>query len=153
MDAISTITHYGPWLWFAAGVALLVLETGRSGRAFSVVWNRRPLIVGAIALATPLAWQIQLVIFALISIASVFLVRRYSVTDGAKTDEPRSLNVRGAQYIGRTVEVDAIRNGRGKVRVGDFVWVAEGEDAAIGAKVEVQGVNGTVLVVAKPDTV
>lgn len=152
MDAISTITHYGPWLWFAAGVALLVLETVVPGVHF--LWfGIAAAIVGAIALATPLAWQIQLVIFALISIASVFLVRRYSVTDGAKTDEP-VLNVRGAQYIGRTVEVvDAIRNGRGKVRVGDSVWVAEGEDAAIGAKVEVQGVNGTVLVVAKPDTV
>ena len=56
--------------------------------------------------------------------------------------------MRGAQYIGRIVIVEeAIRNGRGKVRVGDTIWAAEGEDAATGAKVEVTGVNGTVLVV------
>ena len=36
MDTIANIlTHYGPWLWFAAAVALLVLETiGQVGSNF-----------------------------------------------------------------------------------------------------------------------
>lgn len=150
MDAVSTFLSYGPWLWFAAGVALLFLETLIPGLHF--LWfGIAAAMTGAIALSTPLTWQIQLVIFALISIASVFLVRKFARPELAKTDEP-VLNVRGAQYIGRKVEVvDAIRNGRGRVRVGDTVWGAEGEDAAAGTEVEVQGVNGTVLVVAKPD--
>ena len=60
--------------------------------------------------------------------------------------------MRGAQYIGRKVVVaDAIRNGRGRVRVGDTIWAAEGEDAAEGTEVEVTGVNGIVLVVARSD--
>jgi len=46
---------------------------------------------------------------------------------------------------------EAIRNGRGKVRVGDTIWGAQGEDVAAGTEVEVTGVNDTVLVVAKPD--
>ena len=146
MDALSAITHYGPWLWFAIAVALLVLETVVPGVHF--LWfGIAAAIVGGLALVTPLAWQLQLIIFALISIASVFLVRRYASPGHAKTDEP-VLNIRGAQYIGRKVEVvDTIRNGRGKVRVGDTVWSAEGEDAAAGSEVEVVGVNGTVLVV------
>lgn len=146
MDAVSAITHYGPWLWFAVAVALLFLETLIPGVHF--LWfGMSAAIVGALALLTPLAWQVQLIVFALISVASVFIVRRYSGGSIAKTDEP-VLNVRGAQYIGRKVEVvDAIRNGRGKVRVGDTVWGAEGEDAAKGSEVEVVGVNGTVLVV------
>lgn len=150
MDALSTISHYGPWLWFAVAVALLVLETLVPGVHF--LWfGIAAGIVGAIALVKPLAWELQLILWALISFVSVFLVRRLSLNDHATTDEP-VLNVRGAQYIGRKVEVvEAIRNGRGKVRVGDSVWGAQGEDAPQGSEVEVQGVNGTVLVVAKPD--
>jgi inner membrane protein len=150
MDAFSTISHYGPWLWFAVAVALLVLETLVPGVHF--LWfGMAAGIVGAVALVKPLAWEMQLILWALISFVSVFLVRRLSLNDRAKTDEP-VLNVRGAQYIGRKVEVvEAIRNGRGKVRVGDSVWGAQGEDAPQGSEVEVTGVNGTVLVVAKPD--
>lgn len=153
MDAIGNVfAHYGPWLWFAAAVALLVLETIVPGVHF--VWfGLAAGVVGALALATPLDWPVQLILFALISIASVFVVRRFATPENAATDEP-VLNIRGAQYIGRQVEVvDAIRNGRGKVRVGDTVWGAQGEDAPAGAKVEVTGVNGTVLVVAKIDAV
>ncbi len=81
--------------------------------------------------------------------ATVFLVRRYARPELSKSDEP-ALNVRGAQYIGRKVDVERrSSNGRGKVRVGDTIWAAEGEDAAKGAEVEVTGVNGTVLVVVQ----
>ncbi|MGB8400429.1 NfeD family protein, partial [Bradyrhizobium sp.] len=89
--------------------------------------------------------------FALVSVLTVFGVRRYARPELSKSDEP-ALNVRGAQYIGRKVLVEeAIKNGRGKVRVGDTIWAAEGEDAARGAEVEVTGVNGTVLVVTGMD--
>lgn len=147
MDAVTTLIHYGPWLWFAVAVALLILETLIPGVHF--LWfGMAAGLVGAIALFKPLAWEVQLILWALISIVSVFFVRRFSLNDHAKTDEP-ALNIRGAQYIGRKVEVvEAIRNGRGKVRVGDTVWGAQGEDAAVGSEVEVTGVNGTVLVVS-----
>ena len=96
-------------------------------------------------------WQWQVILFALISVATVFLVRRFAGPDRAKSDEP-ALNVRGAQYIGRRVIVEEeIKNGRGKVRVSDTIWAAQGEDAAKGTEVEVTGVNGTVLVVSEPD--
>ena len=54
----------------------------------------------------------------------------------------------GAQYIGREVLVEeAISGGRGKVRVGDTVWPAQGSDAAKGARVKITGNSGTVLIV------
>ena len=45
-----------------------------------------------------------------------------------------------------TVE-QAIADGRGKVRVGDTVWQAQGPDAPLGARVKVTGTNGTCLLV------
>lgn len=151
MNAIADLVHqFGPWLWFALAVLLFVLETIVPGIHF--LWfGLAAGIVGALALIAPIAWQWQLILFALISVATVYWVRRYAADSNAATDEP-SLNVRGAQYVGRTVQVaEAIRNGRGKVRVGDTVWAAEGEDALIGAEVLVTGVNGTVLVVRRLD--
>lgn len=147
---IDFVAQNGPVLWFVLAVALLALETVVPGVHF--LWfGVAAGVTGAIALIAPMAWQWQLALFSLVSIVTVFLVRRSHSGINATTDEP-VLNVRGAQYIGRTVVVEeAIRNGRGKVRVGDTIWGAEGEDAPAGAKVDVTGVNGTVLVVAAPD--
>lgn len=148
--SFDDLAKYGPSLWFVAAVILMLLETVVPGVHF--MWfGAAAAAVGALALIFPMEWQLQLIAFSLISILAVFLVRRSGSGTNARSDEP-SLNVRGAQYIGRKVVVaDAIRNGRGRVRVGDTIWGAEGEDAPAGAEVEVTGVNGTVLVVAKPD--
>ncbi len=144
------ISQFGAWLWFTVAVVLIVLETIVPGIHF--LWfGLAAAVIGVLALLMPISIAWQLVLFALISVATVFWVRRYSHADVAKTDEPQ-LNIRGAQYIGRKVVVeDAIRNGRGKVRVGDTIWGAEGEDAPQGSEVEVTGVNGTVLVVTRTE--
>jgi inner membrane protein len=152
MQMISdTFTHFGPWLWFVAAVVLFVLETIVPGVHF--LWfGMAAVSVGATAVALPIAWQWQFILFSLISFLTVLIVRKTGSPITTKSDQP-SLNVRGAQYIGRAVLVEeAIRNGRGKVRVGDTIWAAEGEDAAKGEKVEVTGVNGTVLVVTNSDS-
>ena len=142
----DAVNQFGPWLWFAIAVVLFVLETIVPGVHF--IWfGVAAAVIGALALTVSIAWQWQLILFSLLAFVTVFLVRRSGLGENAKSDQP-VLNVRGAQYIGRVVVVaDAIRNGRGKVRVDDTVWAAEGEDAIAGARVEVTGVNGTVLVV------
>ena len=144
----SLIEQFGPWLWFALAVLLFVMESIVPGVHF--VWfGLSAAVVGIIALATSVAWEWQLIAFALIALAAVFWVRHKSREESAKPDVP-DLNVRGAQYIGRIVTIeDPIVNGRGKVRVGDTVWVAEGEDGPKGASVKVTGADGTVLVVSR----
>jgi len=94
-----------------------------------------------------MTWPYQIIAFGIIAVLTVFLVRRYVRPDVAKSDLP-DLNERGQQYIGRSLVVEqAIQNGRGKVRVGDSVWQAEGSDAPTGARVKVTGARGTVLLV------
>jgi membrane protein implicated in regulation of membrane protease activity len=144
------IAQFGTLLWFALAVVLFVLESFVPGVHF--LWfGVSAAIVGLIALVVPIAWPWQIIAFTLIAPATVFWVRSKSRVESQKSDVP-DLNVRGAQYIGRIVTVeDAITNGRGKVRVNDTVWAAEGEDAARGSRVKVTGVDGTVLVVARAD--
>jgi inner membrane protein len=67
----------------------------------------------------------------------------------SKSDQP-NLNRPAAQLIGRTlIVVEPIEGGRGKVRVGDTLWPAEGPDAPTGAEVRVTAAKGTVLVVER----
>jgi membrane protein implicated in regulation of membrane protease activity len=67
-----------------------------------------------------------------------------------KSDLP-DLNARSRQYIGRLfVVAEAIDCGRGKVRVGDTLWAAEGADAPVGTRVMVTATRGTALVVERP---
>lgn len=151
MSVVNLFAGLGPWNWFILAVLLFALETVIPG--VHLLWfGVAAVLVGLIALATGVAWQWQLIAFAIIAVAAVFLVRRYASSDNATSDQP-DLNIRGAQYIGRIVTVEEpIRGGRGKVRVGDTLWQAEGEDAAAGARVKVKSTNGTVLVVEREST-
>lgn len=141
---IDYVTSLGPWSWFLLGLALFALETVIPGVHF--LWfGVAAAIVGALALITGIAWQWQWVAFALIAVATVSWVRRYTTPEAAKSDTP-DLNVRGQQYVGRVVTIEqAIISGRGKVRVGDTIWPAEGPDMGVGKKAKVVGSNGTVL--------
>ncbi len=147
MTLFNLLSGFGAWNWLFLGVALLALEAFVPGVHF--VWfGVAAVIVGMLGLATEFAWQWQFVAFAVLSIATVFVARRFARPDATPSDAP-NLNVRGAQYVGRTVTVEEpIRGGRGKVRVGDTVWQAEGADAPAGTRVKVTGVRNTVLVVS-----
>ena len=151
MQSFDVIAQFGVWLWFALAVALFVLDPScrASIRMVRCLGGRRG------SDCAPHAHRLAVAInsFALVALATVFWVRSKSREESSKSDVP-DLNIRGAQYIGRIVTVeDAIKNGRGKVRVNDTVWSAEGEDAAPGSPVKVIGVDGTVLVVARTDAV
>jgi membrane protein implicated in regulation of membrane protease activity len=153
MQALSDmVAQFGAWAWFVLAVVLFVLESFVPGVHF--LWfGVSAAVVGLIAFVVPIAWPWQVIAFALIALATVFWVRNKSREESAKTDAP-DLNIRGAQYIGRIVTVeDAITNGRGRVRLGDTVWLVKGQDAPSGSRVKVTGIDGTVLIVAAVDAI
>ncbi len=136
----------GAWNWFIVAVALFALEAAMPG-VYLVWFGVGAVIVGIVGLATGISWEWQLIIFAIVSCVTVFLARRYAAPDMQASDEP-ALNERAMQYVGRIVIVEQpIADGRGKVRVGDTVWNAQGPDAPSGARVKIVGTRGTVLVV------
>lgn len=138
----------GAWNWFILAVILLTLETVIPGVHF--LWfGIAAVIIGFLGVTTGIVWQWQVLAFAVLSVAAVFWVRKYARPDVAISDQP-DLNVRGQQYIGRSLVVEqAIQNGRGKVRLGDTLWAVEGPDAPAGSRVTVTGAKGTVLVVER----
>jgi membrane protein implicated in regulation of membrane protease activity len=147
-NLMELLYSLGAWNWLIAAVVLLILETMVPGVHF--LWfGLAAAVIGALALSTGIIWQWQVLAFVLLSVAALFWVKRFARPDVAISDLP-DLNVRGQQYVGRAVVVEqAIENGRGKVRVGDTVWSAEGPDVPAGARVKVTGTRGTVLVVER----
>jgi len=143
---VAFLVGFGVWNWFILAVLLFVLEFVLPGVHF--LWfGAAAVVVGLLALATGLSWPYQVIAFGIIAVLTVFAVRRYVRPDVSKSDLP-DLNERALQYVGRSLVVEeAIANGRGKVRVGDSVWQAEGPDVPAGSRVKVTGARGTVLVV------
>lgn len=136
----------GPWNWLILSVVLFVLETIVPGVHF--VWfGVAATIVGVLALTIGMAWQMQVILFGVLALASVWFFRQYAKPSTNPSDEP-DLNVRGNSYVGRVVTIEQpIVSGRGRAHVGDSLWSVEGPDMPTGSKAKVVGTNGTVLVV------
>ncbi|MCB1850751.1 MAG: NfeD family protein [Chromatiales bacterium] len=133
------------WHWWVLGVVLIILEAFSPG-VFFLWMGVAAGVVGLVVMLFPaLGWEYQLLLFALVSVASVVLWRLLLDRHPTETDRPL-LNRRGEQYIGRRFTLDLpIVNGLGKIRVDDTTWKIEGEDCAAGTQVTVVGVDGVVL--------
>ncbi|MFN3743587.1 MAG: NfeD family protein [Hyphomicrobiaceae bacterium] len=151
MTLMSFLSGLGPWNWLILALILYALEAVVPG--VNMVWfGTAALVVGLLVFWTGITWPWQLVAFAAISICTAFVVRRFARSKTHSSDLP-DLNVRGAQYVGRVfVVAEPIKGGRGRVKVGDTLWQAEGEDAPEGTRVRVTAVNNTVLKVERAST-
>jgi membrane protein implicated in regulation of membrane protease activity len=137
------------WYWWIAGIAFVVIEIFAPGFVF--LWlGVAAGIVGLLLLAVPsMSWELQFLIFAVLSVAAVAGSRLYLRRHPTVSDHP-TLNRRGEQYVSRVFTLkEAIVNGQGKIQVDDSTWKIEGEDLPAGAKVRVVGVESTRLLVEK----
>jgi membrane protein implicated in regulation of membrane protease activity len=92
-----------------------------------------------------MAWELQFLLFAVLSVLTAVYWWRRQRTVIRQSDQP-GLNMRGQELIGRTYTVhDAIASGRGKIKVGDSVWIVVGPDAAVGSQVRVVSQDGAIL--------
>lgn len=148
-DASSVFLSLGAWNWLILAALFFALELAAPG-IFFVWFGIAAAVVGGLALVFEFSWQLQLVLFAVISVVAVVAARKYLRTDDASPARPL-LNRRAQQHVGRSyVVAEDISNGYGKVRVGDTLWRAEGPDVAAGTRVRVTRADGATLIV-EPD--
>lgn len=133
------------WHWWILGAVLVMLEILAPG-VFLLWLGVAAIIVGIVAVAVPtMGWEVQAVLFAVIAVASVYLAWRLLGRNKETTDHP-DLNRRGRELIGRSFTLaEPIVQGRGRLKVGDSLWVIAGPDLAAGAAVKVVDLDGTVL--------
>lgn len=139
------------WHWWILAIALIILELFAPG-AFFLWMGISAGIVGTLMLAFPdLVWQIQVLIFSILSILSVILWRIFAKRSQVESDHPL-LNKRTAQFIGRIFTLDEpIVDGEGKVKIGDSIWKIRGEDCPAGTKIKVIQSEGVTLLVQPND--
>ena len=144
MEILLNLTY---WTWWIIALILLIVEILVSGIFF--LWMGVSAgIVGFVLLLFPgTSWEIQLLIFSLLSIVTIVTWRIYQKKHPAETDQP-TLNRRGEQYVGRVFTLDEpIVNSLGKIRVDDTTWRIRGNDLSAGLQIKVVAVDGTILVV------
>lgn len=141
----SWITNLTHWHWWILAIVLLVIETIAPGAWFLWFAIAAALTGILVLVASTIGWELQLLFFAVASVASVLAWRQYRKMHPQTSDQPL-LNRRGEQYIGRRVTLqEPIVNGVGKIVVDDSTWKIRGEDQASGTTVVVVGADGVLL--------
>jgi len=134
------------WYWWALAAVLMICEMMMPGVVFMF------LAIGAAAaglqlllIASDLSLEMQLVVFAVIAVASAVGLRPFLRGLQKRSDDP-NLNARGNSLVGKIVVLDQpILGGRGRMKMGDGSWTVTGPDMVAGAKVRVAAVDGTEL--------
>lgn len=145
MDWLPTLERVQPWHWWVLGALLLILEVAAPGVFF--VWLAlAAFALGLIVFVLPVPVALQLLLFAVLSVASVLLGRRYLSRLLPDSPEANGLNQGSGRLVGQTVTVtQAIENGVGRVRVADGEWRATGPDTPAGARVLIVAADGATL--------
>jgi membrane protein implicated in regulation of membrane protease activity len=123
------------WHWVGLGIVLMTIEVAVG--TFDLLWvSVGAFLTALFALIVPLpagGWQGQMVFFGIVAIA--FVITGRTVFKGLRTHATTHphLNDRLASMVGQHGEAATkFEDGRGKVKVGDTVWLAESDGAAIG---------------------
>lgn len=139
--------NLGPWSWLVLGLVLMGLEVAAPG-IFLFWLGLSSLLVGLLSFAVTMTWELQLILFAVLSLAAVPIWRRLAQ---ARSSGPGRdfLNKRAEALVGRIFTLDKpIQDGVGTVRVDDTVWRVAGPDVPAGSRVRVISADGVHLTVA-----
>ena len=145
MSLFGTVleTH---WAWIALGLVLAVGEMTIPG-VFLIWMAGAAIITGVVTWALPISVPLQVVLFAVLSVAAVFIGRNWLRANPIMPADPM-MNDRGGRAVGETVLVtQVIEGGEGRVKLGDSEWIAKGPDAEPGTRMRVTAHDGSVLMV------
>jgi membrane protein implicated in regulation of membrane protease activity len=136
------------WVWLAVAAIFLAVEVA-TGTGWLLWPAASGFLVGLLTLAVAPGLPIELGLFAVLTIATTYLARRF-LRPVLESDAP-DLNDPSLRLVGRAGEALAgFENGKGRVFVDGKEWAAvapDGEAPAAGQKVQVVAVEGAVLTV------
>jgi inner membrane protein len=133
-------------IWLLAGLALLMLEIHAPG-AFMMWLGLAACGTGLVVLASGIGFEFQVVTFGVLAAISLGVGLRFR-------HRPVRLNTQQAGLAGRSATALMFQGREGRVRLGDSDWAArvpaDVAEPIAGARLRVEGVDGTVLIV-RPD--
>lgn len=149
---MGLLEQLGPWNWMVLAAVFLGLEIVSPG-IYLMWFGVAAALTGIVAFMSDFAWTWQIVLFGVFSLTAVVAARRWLQRYPLETDRP-FLNRRAERHVGQSfVLVDAIVDGRGRIKIDDTIWLVEGPDQPKGGRVRVTGARGTVLEVTPAEPV
>lgn len=135
-----------------AGLALLLMAAETLAPGVFLLWlGFAAAAVFAILLVVPLPPVWQAVAFIVLAFVSIGLYVKFFRGQERESDQPL-LNRRGDQLVGQVFVLEqAIVDGRGRLKIGDAFWVAEGPDLPQGQRVRVIAARNMSLQVLPAD--
>jgi len=141
----------GGWTWWIVAGLLLIAELTSPGIYF--LWlGIAAAATGAIVFFVDISWQVQIALWALLSVVFVILSKSwFKRRNQVESDQP-NLNRRMLNYVGRSYVLDEpIVNGLGKIRIEDTLWQVSGPDMPKGARVRLTRADGLQFVAEPVD--
>jgi len=145
---VSLLEGMNATRWGLLGLTLVGLEL-ITGTTYILWPAAAALILAVLVFFLPLAWEMQFVLFFILSIALLVAGDRY-LRPMLKSGEPTEVNDPGQTMLGRRVTAFTdFENGHGRVTVGDTQWSASTEagDPVTGDALVITSVAGTTLIV------
>jgi membrane protein implicated in regulation of membrane protease activity len=140
----SLIGTLGAWNWLIAAALLLAMEIAAPGM-FMLWLGVAAILIGAVSFAIDWSWQMQILAFAVVSLALVPAYRHFVHKVEKPVDQP-FLNRRAEAFVGKVFTLDKpIADGAGTIRIDDSIWRVTGPDCAAGARVRVTRADGATL--------
>lgn len=135
---------FSPWGWLSVAAVAAGLEILLPGA--SLIWLAAAAAGTALTVAVfNVTLEGQLAAFAIWIALALAGSRQLKRLRPIGSDDP-ALNRPTLRLAGQAATVtQAISGGRGRVRLGDSEWIAEGADAPVGTQVRVEAVEGIVL--------
>lgn len=140
------------WTWLIVGVVLIIIELFAPAAFFLWMGISAILTGGLLWVFDSMLWTTQVLIFSVLSIASIFLWKKFFKIAFDDSDQPL-LNKRTQQFLGRVLELEQpIKNGIGSASIDDSKWrlLAE-KDYPQGTRVKVVSEDGVNLKVEQVD--
>jgi len=140
----SWIEMLSPWWWVALGVGLGAIEMLLA--SFVLIWPGIAAILMAIILwiAPNMQGELQITLYAVLSIIAMFVGRSYLRKFGDGEPET-NLNSRTAQMVGHNAKVVDFTLGTGHIELNGLRWAAnwpEDQSAEVGQIVKIIAADG-----------
>ncbi|MBD3729180.1 MAG: NfeD family protein [Sphingomonadales bacterium] len=144
MDWLDSLDPH--WFWIATGLFLAAAEMVVPG-VFLIWLGIAALLTGLLTWLLPIGIFLQVLVFAVLSVVSIWIGRNYLLANPIAEADP-AMNKRTSRLVGEVATVtEAVSDGQGRIHHGDSEWIARGPDVPAGAKVRIVGAQGAVLVV------
>jgi membrane protein implicated in regulation of membrane protease activity len=145
---IEFLTQYVEWWhWIGLGILFIILEMG-TGTFFVLGFGIAAVIVGIVELFVGMNFTLQLLLWIILSIATIAILFKYI------KDQPTVSNTGQSDYgfdtlgtVTKTIEIQT----RGEVRfdksiLGNSVWTAtSSQNIDVGTRVKIEKVNGQLI--------